>query len=244
MADVEMKIASVGRKKGTKRRSSKSPSSKRRLVFKSPAMQKGSNVERKWLDVHAQTQTFSTAGNFVTVNGMTKGTDIYQRIGRRVKMTSFHIRGWVLQNQNGAAASADQLRMLVVYDREPNGSVPGIAEILQDTNNAGSTFTDSTSHMNLVNSDRFAILKDFTWAVVQANASANQPAQALGDYSTNITIKYNKKLNLDVKYNSGNAGTIADITTGALYVVTIGTQVAANEQYELFWSSRIRFTDS
>lgn len=243
MADVEMKIASVG-KRGVKRRSSKSPKSKRRLVFKSPAVQKGVNVEKKWVDTTTGNKNFSLTGAFSLINGLQRGTDVYQRVGRRIKIVSINIRGLFFVLQDGAVPSIDYLRMMLVYDREPNGSLPNLNEILQDTSEANATSTNSISHMNLVNSDRFAIIKDWSIAIpAKAASGTSAPSQSLLDNGF-AAINWNKKVNLDVKYNSGTVGDVTDITTGSLFLVFVGLETTANSQFGAQMQCRIRFTDS
>lgn len=239
--DVEMKVAGPARK--GKRKAGKSPYKRARLS-KSPAMQKGSNNERKWVDIRG-VQAFNTTGSFTLINGLIRGTDSYQRVGRRIKMTRVNVRGIVTFLQAGAAPGADLLRLQLIYDREANGATPALADILQDTSNAGATTVDSLAGLNLNNSDRFAVLKEWYWSIP---AASNSGGAATGSQAvptmTELCFKFTKKCNLDVRFNSGNAGTSADITTGALYVVASGALAAANAQWEVVTDSRIRYVDA
>jgi len=56
-------------------------------------------------------------------------------------------------------------------------------------------------------------------------------------------VKCYKKLNVETIYNAGNAGTIADINSGALYVFWIGTQAGAASDANFIGSIRGRFID-
>lgn len=243
-----MKIAG-----GKKRKAGRSLGPKRRKVggfanaaFKSPAAQKGSTTEKKWVDVNYTTSHMDNVGNFNLLNGLAKGTDVYNRIGRRIKMIRLNIRGYLFWNNNGAVPGADMMRAFLVYDREPNAAAPVIGDVLQGTDATGATSSSSIAHMNLNNADRFLILKEWLFSQSAATnliaAGPNGP-QAVPTM-TELPFKYSKKLNLDVRYNAGTAGTIADITTGALYFVTYGIQTNANHQYDVAFSSRVRFTDS
>lgn len=215
------------------------------MKFNPPAVQKGTNIERKWVDTGAVQSAFTSAGVFTLLNGLTRGTDSYQRVARRVKLVRVNVRGHVAFNQLGAAPGADYLRAFLVYDRESNGATPAFSDILQDTNNAGATSTSAYSNININNADRFAILKEWLWGLTAASNSAGAATgvETIPTFSE-IPFKYSKKLDLDTRYNSGNAGTSADITTGALYLVTCGIQTAANAQYALNIDCRVRFVDA
>lgn len=232
----------AGRSLGPKRRKTNSFSN---TAFKSPAIQTGKTVERKWVDLALSGSHFSSVAAPLLLNGTTKGTDVYNRIGRRLKIKSINIRGYVVFNGSYAGPAPDYMRAAIIYDREPGGALPTWSDIFQDTTNAGAAAGLSTSPLNLNNTDRFAVLKDWHWSVVGGllNQATAPPGQTFPT-ATEMNIRWFKKLNLDVRYNSGNAGTIADLTTGAMYMVTQGLNSAANHQWDLNFTSRIRFEDA
>lgn len=96
-------------------------------------------------------------------------------------------------------------RFMIVYDRQSNGGAPSSTDLTQDS-------TDLQSPWSFTNRDRFDILWDSQWD--------RTPEQAIISYQKGLPI------GLCTYYNSGNAGTVADITSGALYLA-IWSQGAA-----------------
>lgn len=97
-------------------------------------------------------------------------------------------------------------RYMLVYDSQANGTAINVSDLVQDTG-------DQYSPYNFSNRDRFHIIWD-----------------SLFDTTPEIaTINRNRDFPLDLStyYNSGNAGTIADITSGSLYFVCYSSGVAA-----------------
>lgn len=146
------------------------------------------------------------------VNGIAQGATANTRIGRRVTLVSFLMR-WAVTNTAGST------RLMIVYDHAPNGALPAITDIL--------TLDAFTGVNNLINNDRFMVLSD---EIINLNV-----ASAYMGGKTFI-----KRQALQMQYTNAATGTIADITTGAVYIMacSIGG-TAASVQYTF----RTRFTD-
>jgi len=93
--------------------------------------------------------------------------------------------------------AASITRWMIVYDRQSNGATPAADALTQDV-------LDSASPQNFSNRDRFDILWDGQYD--------RTPEQA------QILNCKDFEINLPTYYNSGSAGTVADITSGALYL--------------------------
>ena len=65
-------------------------------------------------------------------NAVRLGPDDFQRVGKEIKMHSLFLRGCVTDRTTAAriSNSFDFLRLLVVYDRQSNGTLPAISDIL------------------------------------------------------------------------------------------------------------------
>lgn len=136
----------------------------------------------------------SAAGTATLVNGLANGTTAITRIGRRVTMKSVYIRGQV--QLAATSTGATPIRLMVVYDRQPNGAAMTATDIL---------LTDAiASPNNLSNSRRFQTIIDHVVPVIGT-------AGPQGYY-----YELYKKLDLATEYNNGSAGTVADISTGSL----------------------------
>lgn len=158
------------------------------------------------------------SGAVALLNGMVTGTGIDQRLGREVMLD------WIEGHfESGVTASTgiDQYqRWLLVYDRQPNGAALTTSDVLDSV--------EPLSQLNLANSSRFSIIADRFFAL---NASAEPGSKKAFD----IRFPLNKR----VIFNAGTAGTVADITTGSLYLVTVGSVGAGVSAGSLRYSSRV-----
>lgn len=151
-----------------------------------------------------------------------QGTAPTEHIGRRVQVTSIAYK-WT-GSLATTTAGASPLRMVLIYDRQPNAAAATTTTIF-NTNDIA-TFT------NLANSSRFTILAD---EFVEAVGTGGPGAWAIKGY---------RKLNLQTEFNETNGGTIADITTGS-YLAAFwqnGNLITASPT-NLF-SCRLRYTDA
>lgn len=155
--------------------------------------------------------TINTWG-YLLINGLVPGTSGSQRIGREIFMTS--IQGYIAVSQS-QVPSIPSTRMMLVYDKQANGSALTAADVLQDA-------TDRYSPYNFSNRMRFHVLYDSLFDTTPEQAPLNR-----FDYFP---------INLSTNYNDGISGTISDITTGSLYFMTyaVGTSndISINLYYE------------
>lgn len=139
------------------------------------------------------------------------------RIGRKVTLKSLTCR-W-----NGSSLLTNPGRVMVVYDHAPNGALPVIGDIL-----TGNGINDVNQ---LNNNDRFIILRDFY------TNSAVPNGLAVAAESFHIRFPDG---GLQQQWTIAATGTIADINTGALYllfcpVTGVGVLSAV---------TRVRYTDN
>lgn len=198
------------------------------------------NGEYKVIDIQVGTIQVNTTGAISLLNGCVQGTDYTQRIGRKIMLKSLYIRGRI-QTESATTAQASNtiaqlVRMIIVCDTQPNGTVFAITDLLN-------TATPE-SQLNLNNRDRFSVICDKQW-VLGPEYYSGTATQAYNSSSQQIyPIKKYKKLNIETIFNAGNAGTIADMNSGALYMVWIGSTGAGNfTDANAILSSRVRFQD-
>lgn len=188
----------------------------------------------------------STTATFDLLNGIQEGSSFYNRIGRRVQMRSIHITGNLIFSGNGSGVP-EYLRVMLIYDRQPNGAAPVISDVLTDYDSQGATTTNSFSKMNMNNVERFAILRDQRIQIAENNtgsAIAGAPASIL-NYSTQGNINMFVKLaGLETHFKaSSNPAVIGDVATGALWLVTFGSIAVANAGIDIQYQSRLRYID-
>lgn len=221
--------------------------SKKRFKQGVPAARLRSNAaERNAVDVTGTAVTYNSTGTFTLLNGTVPGDNLQNRKGRKIAMQSVNVRGLIRFNQAGTAPNFDYLRMMIVYDRQTNGAAPVIGDIIQSLDRTGATASSSLDQLNLSNSDRFKIIAEEVHGIVDESVAAGGGSSGPPQFQSEkpITFKRFIKLGgLETRYNAGTAGTVADINTGSLYLVTVGLPAVADSQWALNFSTRVRFTD-
>jgi len=194
-----------------------------------------SSSELKVADLTVANYVADTTGAVTLLAVPVLGSDMTNRIGRKIKLKSVYIRG-LLQRESTAVDTVHDAclcRLMLVYDKQPNGAAPAITDIL--------VTASSISQLNLNNRDRFQILKDKQWVVgpYWTNTVATQ-SFGIADRVC-YPVKIYQKLDLEMIFNSTNGGTIADVNSGAFYLVTIGHR-ADGGSFSL--ATRVRYLDS
>jgi len=210
-----------------------------------PARLVASASEIKAVDITATGYLANSTGVVTPLNLIATGSSFFNRIGRRVEMKSIRISGTMEPLRTNVAL--DYIRLMIVYDRQTNGALPSMADILQSTAQNGTNTTNSYSGINLNNRDRFIILRDLRivpptetdTAGVITNLGAIDPITTL----TNIDL-YVKLKGLLTQYKADSSpAVIGDIATGGLFLVTFGLIAAGSEGWGFELESRLRFND-
>ena len=181
----------------------------------------GTRAELKAVDTTIN-QVADTTGAVTLLNGIARGDDINERVGRRVRLASLQAS---IVNYVTPATGIDQThRCLIVYDKQSNGVAPAITDVLVSAS--------TVAMPNLDNRQRFVILYD---KLMHLNAAAEPGSM--------VAFKINKRLPYGVQFNSGDAGTVADIQTGGLFFITIGSIAAGGTAGTFSGRVRVRYTD-
>jgi len=194
----------------------------------------GRRDELKAIDTAAADYKFiipstGVAQCFVLLNGVATGTDFTDRIGRKILMKSLFIRGLIYPQDT--TVLNNMCRMIVVYDKQANGTAPVITDVLK---------TDSaTAQLNLNNRDRFEVIFDKQWTAGAMNTTATQ---TYSNAPVHRSVKLYKRLNHEVQFG-GTTNAIGSIQTGSLYLFTLGIQ-SDGDGHLLGITVRIRFKDS
>jgi len=188
--------------------------------------------EKKVIDVAQTTTAVNTTGSVTLLNGVATGTDFTDRIGRRTNVTAIQLRGFFTPDLTSATITQNLARILIVEDQQTNGVIATIADILNAVT--------PTSFMNMSNRERFKVHMDQQLALGPQNFTSDLVcAPCPGGH----VINFYKKVNIPMVFE-GTAATIASISSGALYLVTVGNVAAGNLDSQLLWSSRVRFIDA
>lgn len=196
-------------------------------------------TEKKVIDVNNTTFSVETTGTqLALLNGCVAGSQNFNRIGRKIQMSSLQIRGAIFLQDTTSGPTT--VRMLIVYDRQANGAAPTYGDIIKSQNISGTTESAWNSFVNLDNRDRFEIIRDEFYEIGLVDTTATQ-AIATGPVRCHLN-EYIKLGNREVVYNAGSAGTVGDIQSGSLYVFFISNQSNASGATAAV-SFRTRFID-
>jgi len=204
--------------------------------------------ELKAFDTAIQSQIFLAPSAGITyrlINNVDQGTDLFQRVGRKVSGHNIQLRGFVrYETTNAFPTASDLFRIMVIYDTRPNGQDPTIGEIFADSNNAA--VTTGLSFINLNNRDRFRVIMSKTLTPPLANVSAQAMLSGSTDAHNNVTWidEYLPIKGMETIYNQGKDEGILDIQYGAFYVVLMAVNHSSAQAGPSFeFQTRYRFTD-
>lgn len=191
------------------------------LVSQVHSLQRQMNSEKKYIDV-SFTTTSSTTVAFTNINGIQLGTTATTRLGQSLKIVSVYVNGyWDIPSF--LTPFTAYCRLIVFIDKQANGATPSASDILTPATVLGA--------MVVGNSKRFKILMD-----VRKHISTVGPATAI--------VRRFKRVSIKTEYNTGNAGTVADIQTNSMFLMHMSDIAAANGPPSFFADVRSRFVDN
>lgn len=167
-----------------------------------------------------------------SLNLIPQGVTESTRVGRKcvIKNLNFRLTLYrVLVDSVATALPHEQVRIMLVLDKQANGANPAITDILETD--------DMNSFNNLANKSRFRVLYDKVF---------NMDALAVGSNGTTVdqaarsrTVSCFKKVNLPIEFSS-TTGAITEIRSNNLVWVTVtdtGSLTTING------TCRVRFSD-
>lgn len=182
--------------------------------------------ESGFVDLASAVYNLDTTGAVTLIATVAQGAGTSQRIGKKIIWKS--LQGHGLMNV-GSTATFNDVAFLVVYDKRPTGSLPGVTDILNTASSA--------SFNNDANSGRFQILKRVDRTMIGNNA-----AVTTGQEAKNVDF-YLSLRNLPCVYKAAGTGAIGDIEEGALYLVQVGSIAAGTAAAALTIGFRTRYVD-
>lgn len=189
----------------------------------------------------------SNSTNVIPLNLVQAGTGSWNRVGRILTMKSIRVRMNVQMyyTNNELISNTKHLRYIIIYDKQPNGTLPIKSEIIQYKDQSGNEQGTWNGYLAYDNMERFTILKDQTVTI--------KPEMRTFDSSGNPTLfqtfevfeECYLKLNHVTNYKSESTPmTIADISTGALYIVYLTDDQSGDPKLNVAESyARLRYTD-
>jgi len=213
----------------------------------------GRGTELKAVDSQLDIGFGADSGNILEIGMPTQTPAFYGRIANRTRGVSLELRGIVrTTGANGAAVGNQTGRILVVYDRQPNGAIPASTDVIQDFAQDGSTSTGNYSKLNMTNRDRFLIMRDRTIFFPNVGIDGVPGASTALDFSndpmaantpTFAIVEHIELKGLQTQYKASSTGAIADISTGAFYVICLDTTSSGNAAWAIDARARYKFYD-
>lgn len=193
----------------------------------------GKSPESKFFDTNINVSMI-TAGSVTALNIPIEGTDYNNRVGRKIEMTSVSLDMSAVQSVanfgaagSGGIAGVLNFRVALVYDKQPT---PATAVTYQQIyNNVTSILTPYEPRL-VDNIERFEVLKVWNSSL----DTANRLSERMNAYLS---------MNHEVRFNATNGGTVADITTGTLYLVVASDVTTGANNPDLLGVVRVRFHD-
>jgi len=169
--------------------------------------------------------TTSDNGSSFVLNLVRAGNGSWERTGRKIIAKTLRIKGRFIFTRTPTFATGAQVsnhvRMVVVWDKSPNGAaVPAYDAIFGTTDQAGTeACLDALAPPKYDNFDRYRVVMDRVFAEGDKDfdvVSFGTAPSNVGTYPIDEYIKL--KVGETVFSGQSTPMTIADISTGALYV--------------------------
>lgn len=202
----------------------------------------GAREELKFHDVIDEEVLTATVSSAFSTPLLTvaSGSGESLRTGRKINLRSIALRFSVsydaTQTLSGYMPQDDIVRVLVIQDRQANGTTPNLSDILEYPGGSNPVFAFN----NLSNKNRFRILMDKTIELVYHNAFVDDPS-FFGFFGPQKAASWYKKCNIPIEY-SGATGTVGEIKSNNLLMVVIRKESTPGG-FRFRFNARVRFTD-
>lgn len=194
--------------------------------------------EQKYTDLISTGGALSTTAVVSHLTGLALGTTDNARIGCKIIVTKIEFNGFA-QLSASAGGGVDAGKISLFIDKQTIGVAPVFSNLASaDTltpynNNGGSVLIKSAN-----NDDGFYIIKDWDYSL---DARAGVAAAWQSDI---VRFKCSIPIRRVVRYNNGNAGTVADVISNGFFLGYVGSQAAGATQSTLQYFVRVWYTDA
>lgn len=176
---------------------------------------------------------FSDAPTATYLNPVIPGNGFYQRIGNRIQGQSLNMN-ILFVPKNVVHVNSFTGKLVVIYDKQPNGNAPAYTTIFSAQTFSGTVTTNPlTLPLNIAQRDRFVVISSEYVTLPGTGQSIQNPQE----FTKNI---YRELKDIEIVY-SGNDGSIGACSSGALLLFLVTNDAAPN--YDAMISSRFVFKD-
>ncbi len=192
--------------------------------------------------------TTNTNVGILPLNLIEPGNGSFNRIGRKAFMKTLRISGGITfqgdTDPTTGVSDGSIMRMCVVWDKQPSGVIPVFSDIFGRTSQDGTETTSVLDNLRFDNTARFQVLRD-KYLVSEPNNGGNGGTTNIMDFRYYCDEFIDLKNRTTVFSGDSDPVTIADISSGALYVVFRATNGVADKtdwSIAATMSARLRFT--
>jgi len=187
-------------------------------------------TEKKYIETAIAAYVNNTTGSITHLDIVPQGSTVNEREGKAFQPTSIQIKGVVT---NGAGAAANKWANYLVWDKQPNGALATIGDILVSASSLAFPNKDKQS--------RFKILRAFNGTL---SGQSDEPLNSFGN-TTNVEEFIKLPAYCISQCTAADSlGTIAGRTTGALLWVTVGDHTAGTTAASSTVGFRMNFNDN
>lgn len=211
-------------------------------------------TERKYFDSHLNASALASPTTWAgteldpaTLNTLfapTQGSDINNRIGRKVAVMKITMRGVIrapAQTNETATDDYSCCRLILYMDQQTNGA-QAQGENLMANPGAASGILNVMTYQNTANFGRFRVLKDKF--INLGNPAISWDGTNMEQQGVSRTFKFTVKFRKPViiQFNATNGGTVADIVDNSFHLIgaTTSTGIAPAVSYQC----RVVYTDA
>lgn len=189
----------------------------------------GAAGDAKFVDVALADYSCSTTGSLTHLDIVPQGTTVNSREGKAFKVTGVHVKGFI---QGLAATAITTASWALVWDYQPNKASTNIVDIFDSIN--------ATSFRNRDNAGRFKILA-YRFNTVIGNTGGN-----LTDSTVRVVDSFTAVgpgAGVALCTSSDTTGVIGNRVSGALYLVTTGSNPVDTSEAKAVFRIRVMFSD-
>lgn len=236
-------------------------------------------MEKKWLDGvgHADATIANDYGNFnlgfaqsavpvwtvnapaytpnqnlFLLNGIATGTDVFNRIGRKIRIRSVHVRITVKPNISAANSNytrSNRLKAILFCDEMPTGTAPTFSDFSANLAGQGN-YSDMTvgasnqikAFRNIANAKRFKVIKEVELVQPYTPAGSNGIQSFKGLQRIDFNVKFGGLSKLaTTTYNNTSTG-YTSVAQCALWCVVFADCENGAYYFDINW--RTRFYDA
>ncbi len=166
------------------------------------------------------------AGVIIQLNNVQIGDTNITREGNMILVKHISVE---LMLKINASASSSQIRVLLIRDKQTNGALYGVDDVLQSIAN----LTGLISPLDIDFKARFTILHDRIYILNRPGVSA---------VVSNVRhVKFNKRQNIKLRYDT-DIGDITDLQSNSYSLLLIGSEITNAPTFDHF--VRTKFIDN